>query len=105
MMRFLVGRLLQVVPVFFGSTVPIFPLVCAFPGAPQPPLAGARPLERGVRAELPHRYHLDDPLLVRYGKYVGGLAHGGFGTNFRGRPVSEIMKQRFPVTIRLGLLS
>jgi oligopeptide transport system permease protein len=58
-----------------------------------------------VRAELRHGYHLDDPLLVRYGEYLQGLAHGDFGTNFRGRPVSDIMKQRFPVTIRLGLLA
>jgi peptide/nickel transport system permease protein/oligopeptide transport system permease protein len=36
---------------------------------------------------------------------VSGLAQGDFGTNFRGRPVSEIMKQRFPVTVRLALLA
>ena len=92
-------------PVFFGATFLIFALVYAVPGDPIDALVGDRPLEPGVRAELRHRYHLDDPLLVRYGKYVSGLAHGDFGTNFRGRPVSEIMKQRFPVTIRLGLLA
>jgi len=105
MTRFVVRRLLQVVPVFFGATFLIFALVYAVPGDPIDALVGDRPLEPGVRAELRHRYHLDDPLLVRYGKYVSGLAHGDFGTNFRGRPVTEIMKQRFPVTIRLGLLA
>ena len=105
MMKFLVRRLLQVVPVFFGATFLIFALVYAVPGDPIDALVGDRPLEPGVRAELRHRYHLDDPLLVRYGKYLNGLAHGDFGTNFRGRPVSEIMRQRFPVTIRLSLLA
>jgi oligopeptide transport system permease protein len=97
--------LLQVVPVFFGATFLIFALVYAVPGDPIDALVGDRPLEPAVRAELRKRYHLDDPLLVRYGKYVSGLAQGDFGTNFRGRPVSEIMKQRFPVTVRLALLA
>jgi len=93
------------VPVFFGATFLIFALVYAVPGDPIDALVGDRPLEPAVRAELRNRYHLDDPLLVRYGKYVSGLAQGDFGTNFRGRPVSEIMKQRFPVTVRLALLA
>jgi len=93
------------VPVFFGATFLIFALVYAVPGDPIDALAGDRPVAPAVRAELRHRYHLDDPLLVRYGKYLQGLSHGDFGTNFRGRPVSEIMRQRFPVTIRLGVLA
>jgi oligopeptide transport system permease protein len=105
MARYIVRRLLQVVPVFFGATFLIFALVYAVPGDPIDALAGDRPVPPAVRAELRNRYHLDDPLLVRYGKYVSGLAHGDFGTNFRGRPVSEIMKQRFPVTVRLALLA
>ena len=103
--RYVFRRLLQVVPVFFGATFLIFALVYAVPGDPIDALVGDRPLEPAVRAELRKRYHLDDPLLVRYGKYVSGLAQGDFGTNFRGRPVSEIMKQRFPVTVRLALLA
>ena len=102
---YVLRRLLQVVPVFFGATFLIFALVYAVPGDPIDALVGDRPLEPAVRAELRNRYHLDDPLLVRYGKYVSGLAQGDFGTNFRGRPVSEIMKQRFPVTVRLALLA
>jgi len=105
MTTYIVRRLLQVVPVFFGATFLIFALVYAVPGDPIDALVGDRPLEPAVRAELRKRYHLDDPLLVRYGKYVSGLAQGDFGTNFRGRPVSEIMKQRFPVTVRLALLA
>ena len=103
--RFVLRRLLQVIPVFFGATFLIFALVYAVPGDPIDALAGDKPVTPAVRTEMRHRYHLDDPLLVRYGKYMEGLAHGDFGTNFRGRPVSEIMRQRFPVTIRLSLLA
>jgi peptide/nickel transport system permease protein/oligopeptide transport system permease protein len=105
MTRYVIRRLLQTIPVFFGSTFLIFALVYAVPGDPIDALAGDKPVTPAVRAEMRHRYHLDDPLPVRYGKYLEGLAHGDFGTNFRGRPVSDIMKQRFPVTLRLALLA
>jgi len=96
---------LQVVPVFFGATFLIFALVYAVPGDPIDALAGARPISPAVRAELRARYHLDDPLFVRYGKYLSGLAHGDFGQSFRGEDVATIMRRRFPVTVRLGLLA
>jgi oligopeptide transport system permease protein len=89
--------------VFFGATFLIFALVYAVPGDPIEALAGERPLPPAVRAELRERFHLDDPLLVQYGKYLGGLARGDFGESFRGRDVADIMRQRFPVTVRLGL--
>jgi ABC-type dipeptide/oligopeptide/nickel transport system permease component len=101
--RYVVKRLLQVVPVFFGATFLIFALVYAVPGDPIDALAGEKSLTPAVRAELRDRYNLDDPLHVRYGKYVGGLVQGDFGENFRGREVSDIMKQRFPVTLKLAL--
>lgn len=58
-----------------------------------------------VAAELRDRYNLADPLLVQYGKYLSGLARGDFGESFRGRDVTEIMTDRFPVTIKLGVLA
>jgi ABC-type dipeptide/oligopeptide/nickel transport system permease component len=93
------------VPVFFGATFLIFALVYAIPGDPIDALAGDRPIAPAVHAELRARYHLDDPLLVQYGKYVSGLARGDFGENFRGREVADIMRQRFPVTLRLGVVA
>ena len=90
-------------PVFFGATFLIFALVYAVPGDPIDALAGERALSPGVRAELRDRYHLDDPLLVQYAKYLGGLVEGDFGQSFRGRDVAQIMRERFPVTIRLAL--
>lgn len=90
---------------FFGATFLIFALVYALPGDPIDALAGDRSMPPAVAAELRDRYHLDDPLLVQYGKYLSGLARGDFGESFRGRDVTEIMTDRFPVTIRLGALA
>ncbi len=111
--RYLLRRLLQFVPVFFGATLLIFALVFAIPGDPIRALAGDKPLAEGVRLELRDRYNLDDPLLVQYGKYLGvvpddrrgysGILQGDFGSDFRGVDVTEIMADRIPVTVKLAL--
>lgn len=112
--RYVIRRLLQAIPVFLGATLLIYSLVFLIPGDPIRALAGERPLPANVQAELRDQYDLDDPFLVQYGKYMGivrdddtgdynGIIQGNFGSNFRNRPVLDIMKQAFPVTIRLAL--
>jgi oligopeptide transport system permease protein len=101
--RYTIRRLLQVIPVFFGATFLIFAMVYAIPGDPIRALTGDRPPSESVRQELRERYHLDDPLPVQYGKYITGVFRGDFGETFRGRQVSTILKETFPVTVRLTL--
>jgi oligopeptide transport system permease protein len=101
--RYIVRRLLQALPVFFGTTFLIFSLVFAIPGDPIRALSGDKPISPSVYAELQERYNLNDPFLVQYGKYMGNLFQGDFGQSFRGREVTEILKERFPVTIKLAL--
>jgi oligopeptide transport system permease protein len=103
--RYLVRRILQFIPVFFGATFLIFVMVWAIPGDPIRALAGDRVMAQSVQTELRSRYNLDDPLVVQYGKYIGNVFHGDFGADFRGRPVWDLMKQRLPITIRLALLA
>jgi ABC-type dipeptide/oligopeptide/nickel transport system permease component len=101
--RYIARRLLQAIPVFLGTTFLIFALVFAIPGDPIRALSGDKPLSPSVYAELQERYNLNDPFLVQYGKYMGNLLQGDFGQSFRGREVTEILKERFPVTIKLAL--
>lgn len=114
--RYFIRRVLQFIPVFIGATFLIFALVFALPGDPIRALAGERPQPPSVTEQLRDEYNLDDPLLVQYAKYLGvmrqddtgefeGLLQGDFGTNFRGREVSEIMKDKLPVSIRLALFA
>ncbi len=103
--RYIIRRLLQFIPVFIGATFLIFAMVFALPGDPIRALAGERPMPESVRVELTERYNLDDPLPVQYAKYIGGVIQGDFGTDFRGREVSEIMKERIPRTARLALVA
>ena len=103
--RYIARRLLQAIPVFLGTTFLIFALVFAIPGDPIRALSGDKPISKSVYDELQNRYHLNDPFLIQYGKYMAGLVHGDFGQSFRGREVTEIMKERFPITIKLALFA
>jgi peptide/nickel transport system permease protein/oligopeptide transport system permease protein len=103
--RYIIRRLLQVIPVFFGATFLIYAMVFAIPGDPIRALSGERPLAEATQQQLRERYNLDDPLPVQYGKYVAGLAQGDFGQSFAGRDVTDIMAQRFPVTLRLAAVA
>ena len=103
--RYLIRRVLQFIPVFFGATFLIFALVFAMPGDPIRALAGERSMPDSVREALNERYNLDEPLWKQYAIYVGNIFQGDFGTDFRGREVSDILRQRLPVTLRLALLA
>ena len=60
------------VPVFLGATLLIYGMVFLLPGDPLAALAGDRPLTPAVAAQLRARYHLDDPFLLQYLRYLGG---------------------------------
>jgi oligopeptide transport system permease protein len=75
------------------------------PGDPIRALSGDKPLEPAVIEALQERYHLDKPLFQQYGIYLTNAMQGDFGSDFRGEPVTDIMKRTLPVTIRLALLA
>jgi oligopeptide transport system permease protein len=103
--RYVVRRLLQLIPVFIGTTFIIFAGVFMLPGDPIRALFGDRPPPPSLVLTLQERYNLNDPLSVQYFKYMGKVFTGDFGTNFRGRPVLDIIQEAAPVTLKLGLTS
>jgi oligopeptide transport system permease protein len=103
--RYVIRRLLQVIPVFLGSTLLIYSMVFLIPGDPIRALGGDRPLPPAVQAQLRDRYRLDEPFIVQYVGYIGDLAQGDFGETFNGRPVTDILRQRVPVTAKLTLVA
>ncbi|MFF8816703.1 ABC transporter permease [Leucobacter sp. NPDC015123] len=103
MAGYIFKRLLQVIPVFLGTTFLIFVVVYALPGDPIAALGGGKQhLSPSVYNELRQRYNLDDPLLVQYGKYMLNLFQGNFGTDFQGHEVSAIIARNWPTSIMLG---
>ncbi len=102
-MKYAVQRLLQAVPVFVATTFLIYAMVFALPGDPILALAGNKPVPENILNALREQYHLNDPLLVQYGIYMAGLLHGDLGQTFTGRPVSELLADKWAVTAQLAL--
>jgi oligopeptide transport system permease protein len=105
MFGYIVRRVLQAVPVFFGTTLLIYFMVFAMPGDPIVALFGDKGVNPAVAEQLRAQYHLDQPFIVQYLIYIGGVFRGDFGTSFSGQPVGNILAQTFPVTIRLAIIS
>jgi oligopeptide transport system permease protein len=103
--RYIARRLLLTIPVMLGASFLIFAMVYALPGDPIRALGGDRPLAPAVIAQLRADFNLNDPFFIQYVKYLGDLAQGDFGTDFRGRDVLETITQRLPVTAKLALVA
>ncbi|ATG52499.1 ABC transporter permease [Brachybacterium vulturis] len=102
---YVLRRVLQMIPVFFGATFLVYFLVFSMPGDPIAALGGNKPLSPAVQDRLRAEYNLDEPFIVQYLLYLQGLAQGDFGTTFAGRPVIEDIRSAFPVTARLALVA
>ncbi|MFD7902411.1 ABC transporter permease [Kitasatospora sp. NPDC059722] len=102
---YVLRRVLQMIPVFLGTTLLIFLMVYTLPGDPVAALFGEKAADPAVVASIKHKYYLDQPVWKQYLHYMGNLFQGDFGTSFTGRPVTDIMADAFPVTIRLALLA
>jgi oligopeptide transport system permease protein len=103
--RYVVRRLLQMIPAFLGTTLLIYVLVYAVPGDPLAGKCGDRPCPPAFVAKFTAEYNLNDNVLVQYVKYIGNLLQGNFGQNFSGRSVSDIILGSYPVTVKLALVA
>lgn len=105
MFWYIVRRLLQGIPVFFGSTLLIFSMVFLMPGNPVLRMFGERTPNPAQVAALEERFHLDQPFFARYFLYLGDLVQGNLGYTFAGQSVNEILVRTFPTTLRLAMLA
>jgi len=105
MTGYIFRRVLQAIPVFFGTTFLIYFMVFAMPGDPIIALFGDKTPSAAVIEQLRQQYHLDQPFIVQYLIYIGGIFRGDFGISFSGEPVTQILARTFPVTIRLAVLA
>jgi peptide/nickel transport system permease protein len=102
----LVGRpLLALVPTVVVVTFAVFLLVDLAPGDAGYALAGENPSPEVVAA-IRRELRLDEPLLQRYAEWLGHAVQGDFGRSYlSNQPVSDVLWQRLPVTLSLGVLS
>jgi peptide/nickel transport system permease protein len=103
MLRFVVRRLLLLVPILLGLSILVFLWIRALPGGPAQALLGERATAESI-AEIEEIYGLDRPVHEQYFAYLGTVVKLDFGTSITSRrPVTEEIRQRFPATIELAL--
>lgn len=104
--RFLAGRLLVMIPLLLVISIGVFSLLQLAPSTPERILLGGRPSTPEVLAAIRERYHLDDPFLVQYGRWLAGVVQLDFGTSIRaGEPVLPMIIRRLDITVFLGLFA
>ena len=103
MLRYVVRRLLLLVPILLGVSILIFFWIRALPGNPATALLGERATPALVK-EYKQRYGLDKPVPVQYWDYLKTTLKGQLGTSISSRrAVTYEIKHRFPATVELAL--
>jgi peptide/nickel transport system permease protein len=103
MLRFVVRRLLLLIPILLGLSILVFLWIRALPGSPAIALLGERATPESI-AQINRQYGLDKPLPVQYWRYLKTTSRGDFGQSTKSRqPVVEEFKRRFPATVELAV--
>ena len=103
--KYIVRRLLQMIPVIILSTFLIYAMVFAMPGDPTAGKCGERPCPAAYVEKFNEKYHLNDPLIVQYGYYAKNVVQGDLGENQYGIPVAKELGERFQVTAKLAVMA
>jgi oligopeptide transport system permease protein len=102
MLLFLLRRLLVAIPTLFVVITLAFFMMRAAPGNP---FSTDRKLPPEIEKNIEAKYHMDRPLIVQYGEYLGGVLHGDLGPSlkYRDKSVMEIIKENYRVSLTIGL--
>lgn len=104
MARYLISRILQLGLTLWAVVTVTFFMVRLAPGDP---FGADKVLSPHVRERINEYYGFDQPIYVQYGRYLGKLVQGDLGvsTKYEGRTVAEIIRDSFPISLRLGVLA
>lgn len=96
--------MLGAIPVLIGVVLLIFLMLRVIPGNPVLTLLGEHYNDQTI-ARLTESMGLDQPIMVQFFKYVGGLFRGDLGTSYKySRPVFEMIREAFPNTLKLACM-
>lgn len=103
MLGYAARRLLISIPVLFGILVVTFVMARLIPGEPCKAMLGEKASAATCEA-FTERFGLDEPITTQFFIYMTNVAQGDFGESIRfSRPVTQILVERFPLTIELAL--
>jgi ABC-type dipeptide/oligopeptide/nickel transport system permease component len=106
MLKYVLRRILQMIPVFLGVTLILFALRIPglLPGDPVQLIVGERELTPALRASIEREHRLNEPIPVQYGYYISGIVKGDLGRSLqKNREVTDILLDKFPNTARLAV--
>lgn len=102
MSKFVIKRILVMIPVLLGVTFLIFTMMYFTDGNPARLILGDMATEEQIQ-ELEDKMGLNDPFLTRYFNYLSDLLHGDLGTSYvTGQPVADEIMARLPITIKIS---
>ena len=103
-LRYILRRMLETIPVLWAIVTLTFFMLRVVPGGP---FTSEKAVTPEVLQSLEAHYGLNKPLYRQYLDYVGSLLHGDLGPSFKysNRSVNEIIADKLPVSIELGLIS
>ncbi|MFD5491241.1 ABC transporter permease [Streptomyces virginiae] len=100
--RFAVRRVAEMAATLLTASFVVFGAMYLAPGSPASFLLAGRSASPEALAAINAQYHLDDPFLVRYFRWLGGVLQGDFGRSITYRTdVSRLLADRLPVTLLL----
>ena len=104
MSKYIIRRLLSLIPTMFVIVTLSFFLVRFAPGGP---FSSEKKVPEQVLQNLMKKYHMDEPMGQQYLRYLGDVLRGDFGPSFRYRDstVNQLIAQSFPNSIFLGSIS
>ena len=103
--KYILRRILQMIPVVLGTTLLVYALVFALPGDPVKAMFGEKPVNPAVAAQIRAEYNLDKPFIVQYLLFLKNALTLDFGNTFAGQPVIDEIGRAFPVTIQLAIMA
>jgi len=105
--RYLLRRLLLLIPVVLGVTFLTFTLIRFVPGDIVTSMMGVTAAnDQELRQQILHELGLDRPLLEQYAWWLGRIAQGDFGHSFvHGGPVIDQILRRLPITLQLAAMA
>ncbi len=106
MISYIIRRILTAIPLMLGITILSFAIIKAAPGGPTALLMNPNTKPED-KVKFEEKYGLNEPIYVQYGKWLGNMVKGDFGTSLirRGVPVSEMILNRLPNTLLLMVAS
>lgn len=104
MLKYIVKRIVLMIPVLILMTLIVFSIFYFAPGDAVSRIAGPN-VTQEVYENIEQKYGLDQPFIVQYFKFAKSVVKGDLGISIlQDRPVIEMIKERLPVTLQIGLL-